>query len=197
MATQIDSFAGDLPSVLESTKGAVGDHLKTKEQERRLAAGRYMTEAGKQATLGFHGVKAVSGAEGPSLARLRERLAGLVTDQRERFPSVGSMVPVSWARASAVLHAMLAGGDPSVKAWEVKPENGVRNPCHERPRVHYLNWKQVSAMWNGVVQSLGLEEDTGDGDEVFKICCPYSGIRPRMHQMLVQTPPPVRLLLQY
>ena len=171
VATQIDKLDGDSLDIPKANlENAVKDHLETKKKEHRRTMAKQNTgSAIELVTLVFHGVVTVSGAEGPSLLRLREKLDSLVMNNRDLFPSVGSEVPVSWARASAALHAKRMGFDPYREAWKVTPRGPSNLPIYRWESRDYLNLKEASAMWGGVVKLLELEEETGDADGVLEV----------------------------
>ena len=148
VATQIDKLDGDNFDILkENLENAVKDHLQTKKKEHRRTKAKQNTGSVIEfMTLVFHGVVTVSGAEEPSLLCLREKLDSLVMNNRDLFPSMGSEVPVSWARASAALHAKRIGLDPYREAWRVKPRGPSNLPIYRCESLDYLNWGEASTI---------------------------------------------------
>ncbi|CAM9540667.1 unnamed protein product, partial [Choristocarpus tenellus] len=129
VGTHIDLMGGEdeVKDAVSELECLIGQHLKSKgaemdrvvsKQQQEWSEGK-MGEIQPVADLHILGVMSVSCYTGDRLGAVREKIVDLVmreqspgSEKNRHFPSVGQVIPMSWARASAVMVALRDGLDP-------------------------------------------------------------------------------------
>lgn len=170
VATQIDRLAGDHGAVLRALEEAVKARIHSQREQFQRAFRNSSTNVTMPRYLIVHGVEAVSAAHTKSLLALREKLADLVMSKPKLFPSVGQVLPVSWARLFAVLNAKRSGKNTVLEASRVCSLEGDRVSCPQGISstigtgigVNFIRRADAAREWNRVVRALKLEREVDE-----------------------------------
>lgn len=167
VATHIDQIHGGHNHALQLLHSEVQTHLAVKRTEGNRASRKEANTLLQSASLNVMStVVALSCLDAEGLLQLGRKLAKLATGREEAsqnrlFPTVGKVIPVSWARASAAMRGLLVGADP-VKAANVGDRSLIS--ADEAPPIKFLSWEDAVLIWKQVVTTLDLWQEMGNAD---------------------------------
>lgn len=175
VATHTDRFRGDrekIEETLRNLRGKIDKHVELKKVEWKAAknlsartedAVRSSDAETPAPTLKICGVIEASGCCSDSLDLLRNELCRLAgsdgndANGRRLFPSVGQVVPKSWARVWAVMSALHQGADVTLAA---QSSSQSPTPIDGYEKYNFITVEAVLEAWMKAVDKLSLWNET-------------------------------------
>ncbi|CAM9242453.1 unnamed protein product, partial [Choristocarpus tenellus] len=178
VGTHIDCMKGDdeVDCAMKKLDLFIGEHLKVKREEMEKICSKRQGELGVEnmkrvqppADLYILGVMAVSCRSGGGrMDAVRKKIVELVMhgvrpgpDGTRLFPTVGKVIPMGWARASALMVALHDGLDPlnaADKPGEVSHAKG-----EGQTMLPYLHLEDAVGRWKGIWKERNWEGDAED-----------------------------------
>lgn len=193
IATHADEFPQNeqreqVQVALSRLRNAIRDHLETKRVEweadqlvmlqKQMGIGGPHDKSSRKACVNSSapqlevcGVIEASGCSSKDILMVRHEICRLAGNEGvgsngvRLFPNVGQSVPVSWARAWAVMDALRLGAD-IVEAARLSDSRQPRATAAEGiSKQSFVTWEAALEYWSTTVHSLGLETEVGEGPE--------------------------------
>lgn len=189
IATHTDKLGEehDVETAVNELRRAVHAHLTAKcaEHERGWKSGGRTGKMPAAPTLRvvykIHAISCTTGANWPELGRAigdlaaqgtSENLSPCASDkalgEKDRlFPFVGQKLPITWARAAAVMDALREGNDPAIAA-QLQDSSRMAGG----KQIRFIRWEDAVRTWEDIVKSSDFwaEIDNGGATDVLKVC---------------------------
>lgn len=185
VATHGDQFGdnpGKVDAALSDLQNVIEKHMKDKRDELDRVAD--VMQTGQAApSIRICDVVVASGHSTDDLSELRKKIYSLArskTDDDTRlFRSVGTDVPVSWARVWLVMEALHKGADPFIAGGSI---DQPVVPIEGSKRHEVVTWEHALETWRAVVSGLNLAKEIGGEspektEHVFKVRHRFASLR--------------------